>query len=132
MHRDAASVQSARAAVRETGFWVGEQKMRHKDGSVLSEKMMWVGLGDNPAEPEAFLALSTESVVPDDERRLMLWQAHHDNLTKLPNANLLHEQLSRTLGMTAQEGKRGALLSIDMDSFQRVNDSVGHEMAESV
>ena len=50
--------------------------------------------------------MSMDSYISDNEKRLMLWQAHHDNLTKLPNANLLHERLARA----AQQAGRSELV----------------------
>ena len=120
--------EGMRAELATNGTWTGEQKTRRKDGSVVAEKVVRVAL----PEGSGYLTMSMEPVVSDDERHLMLWQAHHDGLTKLPNANLLHERLTRALITNVQEGKRGALISIDLDSFQVVNDSVGHELADRV
>ena len=130
--RDRTSTEQAYAGVHSSGVWQGEQKLRHRDGSVLSEKLTWVGVGKDPTNPDAYLSIALDSVVSDDEKRLMLWQAHHDNLTKLPNANLLHERLARALAAAQQDNKRGALISIDLNRFQRVNDSFGYENADRV
>ncbi len=118
-----------RRSLQEDGVWVGEHAIRRKDGSMLAEKVMRVAVGSE--ETQGYLTMSMEPVVSNDERRLMLWQAHHDNLTKLPNANLLHERLSRAI-VQSIEGHRGALISIDIDDFQKVNDAVGHELADRV
>jgi diguanylate cyclase (GGDEF)-like protein/PAS domain S-box-containing protein len=139
---DLSFVDDMRRALSERGRWSGEYWLRHRDGSAFSEKVMRVALGDSRA-PEGYLTLSMDPVISDDERRLMLWQAHHDNLTKLPNANLLHERLARALVAIHQEGgdalpdshhegKRGALISIDIDNFQMVNDSVGYTNGDRV
>ncbi|NKB97256.1 MAG: EAL domain-containing protein [Pseudomonadales bacterium] len=124
--------EDMRKSLETTGVWVGEQKLRRKDGSEFSEKVLRLAVGDDVSAPEGYLTMSMETVVSDDERRLMIWQAHHDNLTKLPNSNLLHERLARGL-TSAQDDKServGALISIDIDDFQDVNDSVGHELAD--
>jgi diguanylate cyclase (GGDEF)-like protein/PAS domain S-box-containing protein len=110
------------------GRWVGEYRMRCKDGSVQAEKVMRVVLGEDPGDPEGYLTMSMDTVHSDAEQRLMLWQAHHDNLTKLPNANLLNERLTRA----TQENKRGAVISIDLDHFKHVNDSLGHAGADRI
>ena len=121
-------------ALADSGVWVGEQRLRRKDGSELSEKVLRLALGENLEQPDGYLTMSMETVVSDDERRLMLWQAHHDNLTKLPNSNLLHERLSRglTTVLDDRSGRVGALISIDIDHFREVNDSIGHELADRV
>ena len=123
--------QGMREALQDDGVWVGERTIRREDGAVIAEKVMRMTLGE-PSSPEGFLTMSMEPLVSDDERRLMLWQAHHDNLTKLPNANLLHERLSRGLTTLPQDQTSAALISIDIDGFQQVNDSVGHEIADRI
>ena len=122
------------SALSNSGVWIGEQRLRRKDGSELSEKVLRLALGESFEQPDGYLTMSMETVVSDDERRLMLWQAHHDNLTKLPNSNLLNERLSRGLTSVLDDksGRVGALISIDIDHFREVNDSIGHELADRV
>ena len=123
-----AAVERMRAQLDEKGSWTGEYRMRCKDGSAHAEKVMRIGLTDAAANVQGYLTLSMEAAHSDAEQRLMLWQAHHDNLTKLPNANLLNDRLGRAL----QEGKRGALISVDLDNFKNVNDSLGHAGADRI
>ena len=125
--------EGMRESLQETGIWTGEQRLRRKDGSELAERVVRMALG-NRLSPEGFLTMSLESVIPDEERRLMLWQAHHDTLTKLPNSNLLEERLIRGLAGLHENkyGHIGTLISIDIDGFRDVNDSVGHTLADRV
>lgn len=124
--------EGMRDALLRSGSWTGEYTMRRKDGSTVAEKVTRVAIGDDLDRPDGYLTISMDPVVSDDERQLMLWQAHHDSLTKLPNSNLLHERLVRALTTVQHEEKPGALISIDIDGFQRVNDSVGHEIADRI
>lgn len=129
---DSEEERAAAARMRDQlsaqGSWTGEYRVRCKDGSVHAEKVMRMNLGELGERTEGYLTISTEAEHSDAEQRLMLWQAHHDNLTKLPNSNLLNERLARAL----QEGKHGAVISIDLDSFKNTNDSLGHAGADRV
>jgi len=54
--------------------------------------------------------------------------AHTDSLTGLANRLTLHEALREAL----RRGERGALLSVDLDHFKVVNDTLGHAAGDEV
>lgn len=122
-------------SLHATGSWQGEFRLRKKQGGAAGEKVTRIALG-NKAAPDGYLTMSMDPLVSDDEQKLMLWQAHHDNLTKLPNLNLLHERLTRALVASSVDShgavQRGAVISVDLNNFQMVNDSIGHDKADRV
>lgn len=59
--------------------------------------------------------------------------ANYDNLTGLPNRNLLIERLDHILTHTCRHTRiRVALLVIDLDGFQIINNSLGQEIGDKV
>ena len=56
-------------------------------------------------------------------------QAEHDPLTGLANRTLLHDRLTRRLGVIGGTPTT-ALLMIDLNQFKEVNDALGHEAGD--
>jgi len=58
-------------------------------------------------------------------------QALHDALTGLPNRVLLHSSLDRAIRASSEEAQC-ALLVLDLDRFKEVNDTLGHQVGDSL
>jgi diguanylate cyclase (GGDEF)-like protein/PAS domain S-box-containing protein len=101
-----------------------EAKFRKKDGTVL-----WGLMSASVIEIEGGLcALSvtrdiTEAKAAEEQIREL---AFYDPLTCLPNRRLLLERSRQPLATNTPAGSRRALLTVDLDDFKTLNETLGH------
>jgi diguanylate cyclase (GGDEF)-like protein/PAS domain S-box-containing protein len=62
----------------------------------------------------------------------LAYVATHDALTGLPNRSLCSDRLSLAMYQAHREGKRVAVMMLDLDWFKRVNDSLGHKAGDEL
>ena len=58
--------------------------------------------------------------------------AQYDELTGMPNRSLFTEQLARAIGRSQRKSAPLAVLFIDLDRFKSVNDTLGHDIGDSL
>jgi len=59
-------------------------------------------------------------------------QAHFDELTGLPNRQLLKDRLEQQIVQARRDEQTGALLYLDLDRFKEINDIHGHSVGDVV
>ena len=59
-------------------------------------------------------------------------QAHFDELTGLPNRQLLKDRLEQQIVQARRDEQTGALLYLDLDRFKEINDIYGHSVGDVV
>jgi diguanylate cyclase (GGDEF)-like protein len=65
-------------------------------------------------------------------RRNLQELATHDTLTGLPNRILLYDRFEVAKASANRRKKKLALMSIDMDNFKTVNDTLGHDIGDKL
>ena len=84
-------------------------------------------------QERAFIAqLSQKETLAAANEALALRYAQYDQLTQLPNRDSLLDELAARMRDARQTQQRLALLLIDLDQFKKVNDRLGHKLADRI
>ncbi|MGI9505631.1 MAG: diguanylate cyclase domain-containing protein, partial [Geminicoccaceae bacterium] len=97
----------------------------------------WIGargrflqIEDNPMPSGGFVRTSTDVTDRKRQETHVLHLAQHDSLTGLPNRMLFHDRLDQALRLAVRRCGRLAVLLLDLDRFQTINDTLGHEAGD--
>ena len=120
------------ASLEASGGWRGEIWNRRKDGTLYpglaSIRIVRDDLGRVTHHIQVFADLS--HIKRTEEKLDFL--ANHDPLTGLPNRTLFRELLNYAIQQAERGSALFALVSLDLDGFNFVNDSFGHGFGDRV
>ncbi len=119
-------------AINNNGSWQGEIWNRSKDGTQHPCLLNISVVYGQSADITHHVAVYTDlSHIKNTEQQLD-YLVHHDPLTALPNRVLFQQLLEHALQKAKRSHMQFALLSLDLDHFKTVNDSLGQALGDQL
>ncbi|WP_101759929.1 bifunctional diguanylate cyclase/phosphodiesterase [Oceanicoccus sp. KOV_DT_Chl] len=119
-------------AIRELKETRVEHRIVFDDGTECYLEVHITVMRDEGAGTTHLLGISIDVTERKESEREILSLAYCDRLTGLSNRSLLEKFLEQVIPRAHMSGRGTALLSLDLDLFNRVNNSMGHSAGDSV
>ncbi len=87
---------------------------------------------DDEGKPEHFISQIIDITERKQSEAHLVYLADHDPLTGLWNRRRFAEELERHAARSRRYGNTGALVTLDLDRFKYVNDTLGHKAGDAL
>jgi len=101
-----------------------------RDGTTFPVEVTasWIEVG----ERKLLQAIIRDVTERKEAAQLLLHQAQHDPLTGLPNRTLITDRLQQAIYKSKRQHSQTALLFLDLDRFKNINDTLGHNVGDTI
>lgn len=114
------------------GSWKGEFQNKKKNGDLFWESAHIAPVVDENGTIRHYLAVKEDITHQKEQEKRILYQAHYDNLTDLPNRFLSLDRLSQLIKEAERDNHKVAVIFLDLDDFKKVNDTIGHDAGDQL
>ncbi|KIX13047.1 bifunctional diguanylate cyclase/phosphodiesterase [Dethiosulfatarculus sandiegensis] len=114
------------------GEWRGEIWNRRKSGEAYPQWSTITTIKDSLGRVDKYVAIFHDLSDIKSKEEELHHQSYHDALTGLPNRKLLVDRLNRALNQAKNDQRHLAVISLDLDEFKTVNNSLGHLAGDSL
>ncbi|MCX8086168.1 MAG: EAL domain-containing protein [Rhodocyclaceae bacterium] len=119
-------------SIETTGKWRGEIWNRRKDGVIYPEWLSITAVHDESGRITHYIGIFSDITERKEAEQRILYLAHHDALTGLPNRLLLDDRIEQALLKAKRSNQLTGLLFIDLDRFKNINETLGHEIGDEL
>jgi diguanylate cyclase (GGDEF)-like protein/PAS domain S-box-containing protein len=109
-----------------------DYRHRHKSGEYRWQNSIGQAVFDESGKPTKMVGCIRDITERKQMERKLEEMATHDFLTGLPNRVLLLDRFTIAAALAHRNKYRLAVLSLDLDKFKSINDTLGHDAGDQV
>jgi diguanylate cyclase (GGDEF)-like protein/PAS domain S-box-containing protein len=109
-----------------------EYRLIARDGRIVWFRDSAIVVRDDLGEPAYIHGVMLDITDRKEAEEQVAFLAYHDKLTGLPNRVLFDELLELSLARARRHDLGVAVISVDIDNFKLVNDSLGHDAGDAL
>ncbi|MDQ5908915.1 MAG: diguanylate cyclase, partial [Pseudomonadota bacterium] len=129
---DPVTIKGIKSRIARGESWGGELIHRRQSGKLYWVEAHLAPIIDADGQTTHYVAAQLDITERKQAHEQLVYLAHHDTLTHLPNRALFCEHFAKCLTMAKRNKTRMALMFIDLDRFKPINDAWGHAMGDRV
>ena len=112
------------------GYWSGEVVNRRRDGSLFDARVSITAVQDEHGHTQHYVGTWQDITAEKQAHAQAAHLKSFDPLTDLPNRSLLDDRMGQALAHSAERDEFCAVMMIDLDHFQKINDALGHVVGD--
>lgn len=117
-----------RQSLLDQGYWAGEIEDKRHNGELFQAELSFDVIRDELGQVQQFVGVVSDISERKKREAELNRLADTDTLTGLPN----RARFSSHLSQLVREQVEHALLVFDLDNFKKINDSLGHELGDTL
>ncbi len=116
--------------LEDEGIWQGETVMRKKSGDKFPAFLSMTAIKDHLGNIQKIMYTFMDISSQKENQKKIIQNKFHDSLTELPNREVLSKRLSSLIFEADQHRFPIAVIFIDLNRFQHINNVLGHHVGD--
>ena len=113
-------------------YWEGEIWNKRNSGEIYPQQLTITAVKDSNNLVTNYVGTLIDITKSKQAEQEIEDLAYYDPLTHLPNRRLMIDRINHAMAASARNDKKGALLFLDLDHFKTLNDTLGHDMGDTL
>jgi diguanylate cyclase (GGDEF)-like protein/PAS domain S-box-containing protein len=126
------ALEALRLALREGSEARVLLRNYRADGTLFCNEFHLAPVHDEHGTLTHFIGVINDATERQRYEQQLAHRATHDELTGLPNRQLLHDRLQQAILNADRYGRAAGVIFVDLDDFKLVNDNLGHSAGDAV